>query len=91
MAKMKGSGASTFRLAAALVGMISPGLASTRSVATLNESAQRTARWSTPAGDDVDLAQEAVAMINAKTALKANVEVMKTTDEMLGVLLDITA
>ena len=60
-------------------------------VARFDASAQRTARWGTPAGADVDLAQEAVAMIDAKIALKANVEVMKTTDEMLGALLDITA
>lgn len=54
-------------------------------------SAQRTARWGSPAGGDVDLAQEAVEMIGAKAALKANVQVMRTADEMTGVLLDILA
>ena len=42
-------------------------------------------------GADVDLAQEAVEMVNAKAAMKANVQVMKTADELTGVLLDILA
>lgn len=37
---------------------------------------------------NVDLAQEAVKLIETKLAYKANVSVIKTQDEMLGYLLD---
>ena len=42
-------------------------------------------------GEPVDLAQAVVEMANAQNALKANVEVMRTADEMLGVILNISA
>jgi flagellar hook protein FlgE len=43
------------------------------------------------AGEPVDLAEAVVEMANAKTALTANAAVMRTADEMLGVVLDISA
>jgi flagellar hook protein FlgE len=49
-------------------------------------SAARTAR-----DPLADLAGEAVERIGAETALKANVAVLKTADEMAGTLLDILA
>lgn len=60
-------------------------------VARFDASAQRTVRWGTPAGAQVDLAQEAVEQIGAKAAFSASIKVMKTADEMTGTLLDILA
>ncbi|MBQ1542201.1 hypothetical protein C5708_15855 [Caulobacter sp. CCUG 60055] len=57
----------------------------------LDVSAQRVAQWGTPLGKDVDLVQETVAQIQAKTEFKASAKVLKTADEMLGTLLDIKA
>jgi len=49
-------------------------------------SAQRTAR-----DPLANLGEEIVERIQAETALKANVAVMKTADDMTGALLDILA
>lgn len=40
---------------------------------------------------DVDLAEQAVNLINTKALFKANISVIKTQDEMLGDLLDTIA
>lgn len=53
------------------------------------QSAGRVAQAGT--GEPVDLAQAVVDMANAKNALQANVAVMRTADEMLGVILNISA
>lgn len=55
----------------------------------LDSSAQRVVRWSSPDGEDVDLAAEAVEQIKAETELAANAAVVKTADKMMGSLLDI--
>lgn len=60
-------------------------------ISRFDVSAQRTVRWGTTAGEGVELAQEAVEQIGAKAALEANMQVMRTADEMLGALLDIKA
>ena len=65
----------------------------------LADSAERIARLGGRAetsqaperGADVNLAEEVVTQIEAKTAFRANVEVIRTADEMLGTLLDVTA
>lgn len=54
--------------------------------ARFDASAQRTAR-----DPLANLAEETIERIQAETALKANVSVMKTADEMTGALLDILA
>lgn len=43
------------------------------------------------AGEFGDLAEASVDMANAKAALEANVQVARTADEMLGVLVNISA
>jgi hypothetical protein len=55
----------------------------------LDASARRTASWGMDS--NVDLAKEAVEQIEAKVALKANAEVIRTADKMTGVLLDMLA
>ena len=62
----------------------------TSAFARADASAARTVRFGAPA-DDVNLAQEVVEQISAKSELKANVAVARTADEMLGALLDIRA
>jgi flagellar basal body rod protein FlgC len=52
----------------------------------LQASAERTASWSL--GSPVDLAQEAVEQVSAEVAFKANVAVIRSTNEMMGELLD---
>jgi len=63
--------------------------ANTRMVA----SAERTAAWNQhggrPGAPTVDLAKEATERSAAKTALKANVAVVKTATSMTGALLDL--
>ena len=57
----------------------------------LNASAQRTVARSVERGQTeqkIDLAQEAVEQISAKTDFEANAAVIKTADEMTGALLD---
>lgn len=39
--------------------------------------------------DAVDLAQETVQQISSEKAIQANLEVLRTSDKMLGVLIDI--
>ena len=53
------------------------------------DAAGRTARAG--GGDFGDLAQASVDMAEAKAALQANVQVARTADEMLGVVLNISA
>jgi len=55
----------------------------------LNASAQRTASWGLES--NVDLAKEAVEQVQAKVAFKANAEVVRTANDMTGVLLDMLA
>ncbi|MDB5468574.1 MAG: protein of unknown function domain protein [Caulobacter sp.] len=55
----------------------------------LDASARRTASWGLDS--NVDLAKEVVEQVQAKTAFKANVAVIRTADEMTGVLLDMLA
>jgi len=60
----------------------------------LSASAQRTASWSleeTQSASKVDLAEEAVQQISAKTEFKANAAVIRAADDMTGALLDIMA
>lgn len=60
----------------------------------LSASAQRTASWGleeTQAAAKIDLAEEAVQQISAKTEFTANAAVIRTADEMAGALLDIKA
>ena len=60
----------------------------------LSASAQRTASWGLEETKDagkVDLAQEAVQQVSAKTEFKANAAVVRAADEMAGALLDIKA
>lgn len=52
-------------------------------------SAARTVQ--TSEGAEVDLAAEVAEAIGAKTELQANLAVIGTADEMLGVLLDLRA
>ena len=40
-------------------------------------------------GSDVDITEEIVDQIVAKAAFKANINVIKTNDELLGTILDI--
>ena len=42
-------------------------------------------------GSNVDITEEAVNQILAKTAFKANANVIRTADEMIGTILDIKA
>ena len=60
----------------------------------LSASAQRTAAWGleqSQAEQKVDLAEEAVEQVSAKTDFTANAAVIRTADEMTGALLDIIA
>ena len=60
----------------------------------LSASAQRTASWGleeTQSTNKVDLAEEAVQQISAKTEFKANAAVIRAADDMTGALLDIMA
>jgi flagellar hook protein FlgE len=57
------------------------------SLQRFTQSAQRTASAASPYAD-VDLANEAVEQISAKSAFSANVAVIRTADQMLGELLD---
>lgn len=55
----------------------------------LDASARRTASWDLDS--NVDLAKEAVEQVQAKVAFKANAEVIRTANDMTGVLLDMLA
>jgi len=52
------------------------------------QSAQRTAAAASPYAD-VDMAQEAVEQISARTSFSANVQVIRTANQMMGELLDL--
>jgi flagellar hook protein FlgE len=41
--------------------------------------------------EPADMAQAVVELANAETAMKASAEVMRTADEMLGVIVNISA
>ena len=56
-----------------------------------DDGAARAVRFGTPGGEAVDPAAEAVSRIEAATALKANVAVARTADDMSGTLLDLFA
>ena len=66
------------------IAIAASGIAS--AIARFDASAQTTAR-----DPLANLAEETVERIQAETALKANVSVMKTAEEMTGALLDILA
>lgn len=66
------------------IAIAASGIAS--AIARFDASAQATAR-----DPLANLAEETVERIQAETALKANVSVMKTAEEMTGALLDIMA
>lgn len=55
----------------------------------LTASAERTASWGLDS--QVDLAKEAVEQVQAKVAFKANAEVIRTANDMTGMLLDMLA
>jgi flagellar hook protein FlgE len=59
------------------------------SMRRFTQSAQRTAQFGSPYAD-VDLAHEAVEQIQAKASFSANLTVIRTADQMLGELLDMT-
>ncbi len=54
------------------------------------QSAQRTAAAASPFAD-VDMAEEAVEQISARAAFSANVQVIRTANQMMGQLLDLLA
>ena len=59
---------------------------------SLNRTAAKIASiGGNPAGDSVDLGAEAMAMIEAKNAFVANVQVARTADETTRALLNILA
>jgi len=60
------------------------------SMQRFEQSAQRTAQLASPYAD-VDMAQEAVERISAKSAFSANVAVIRTANQMMGQLLDLLA
>jgi flagellar hook protein FlgE len=57
------------------------------SMQRFEQSAQRTAAASSPYAD-VDLAQEVVEQVSARSAFSANVSVIRTANQMMGELLD---
>jgi hypothetical protein len=57
---------------------------------TVNKAAENIARSGTP-GDTVGLSQELVSRMQGRNDFEANVEVLKTEDQMTHSLLDITA
>ena len=61
-------------------------------MAAMNRFADAASRTVQSAGGEFgDLAQASVDMAEAKAALEANVAVARTADEMLGVVLNISA
>jgi len=58
------------------------------SMQRFEQSAQRTAMVASPYAD-VDMAQEAVEQISARTSFSANVQVIRTANQMMGELLDL--
>jgi hypothetical protein len=56
---------------------------------SLDRTARRLATLGTPQGDSVDLSAEAVAMLVARTAVQANVNVLRTEAEVSRSLLDL--
>jgi flagellar hook protein FlgE len=60
--------------------------------ASLNRTAERIASiGGNPQGDSVNLGAEAVAMIEAKNEFAANIQVVRTADEMTRALLNVLA
>ncbi len=60
------------------------------SMQRFEQSAQRTAAAASPFAD-VDMAEEAVEQISARAAFSANVQVIRTANQMMGQLLDLLA
>ena len=59
---------------------------------SLNQTASRIARSGvTPAGDNVDLSAEMIAMIEAKNSFAANTKVAQTEDQVMQSVLNILA
>ena len=58
------------------------------SMQRFEQSAQRTAQAASPYSD-VDMAEEAVEQISARSAFSANVAVIRTANQMMGQLLDL--
>ncbi|MEQ1885310.1 MAG: flagellar basal body rod C-terminal domain-containing protein [Bryobacteraceae bacterium] len=58
---------------------------------SLQQTARRMASIGNPESDTVDLSAEAVAMIVAKNSYQANLQVLRTGEQLSGMLLDITA
>lgn len=56
--------------------------------ASLNRTAQRLATAASPESDQVDLSQEAVNLLAARTAFQANANVVKTESELSRSVLD---
>lgn len=73
--------------------MIDPGIplsGLSRAEGSLLQTARRIASiGGSPEGDTVDLSAEAVAMIEAKNAYQANLQVLRSSDEMTGMLLNV--
>ena len=57
--------------------------------ASLNRTAARLTTAADPQSDAVDLSQEAVAMLSARTAFQANAQVARTEIEMNRNLVDL--
>jgi len=55
----------------------------------LEQAAGNVARFGTELGQDVDITREMVATIEAKTAFKANAQVVRIADEMWDSLLEL--
>ena len=76
-------------MADSMVGLGVPLSGLDRAASDLHLAARKIASiGSAPLGDMVDLSAESVAMIEAKNAYEANLQVLRTSDEMTGALLN---
>lgn len=63
-----------------------------RAEAKLQRAADRIARASLPpgeSGDPVNLSEEIVSLLEARTAYKTNLRALKTAEELQGLLIDV--
>ena len=58
---------------------------------SLNRTAAQIAQFGFPGGDSVNLSSEAVALIEARNSFAANVNVVRTEDQITTALLNLTA
>jgi flagellar basal body rod protein FlgC len=60
-----------------------------RAESSLQRTAQRVATLGTPQGDSVDLSTEIVAMLSAKTAAQANLNLLRTEADISASVLNL--